>query len=164
MPSKHPVEGSVSSPRSIDLVLRTVQKISRLPKDHFARRYVESRRIPEEYQKSLYFTPKFMTWVNTIIPDKFSEEGLEHDEARLVIPFFNRAGHLHAVQGRSFNPVSKVRYIAIAIDRNFPVMYGLDRNNPFQMTFVTEGPINSHVPSKFPRGVWKRFGQQIEGL
>ena len=143
VPSKHSVESSILSVRSIDLALRTVQKISRLPKDHFARRYVESRRIPDEYQKVLYFTPKFMTWVNTIIPDKFSEEALEHDEGRLVIPFFNSSGHFHAVQGRSFNPVSKVRYLTIAIDRNFPVMYGLDRNNPFQMTFVTEGPIDS---------------------
>lgn len=133
------------SPRSIDLALRTVQKISRLPKDHFARRYVENRRIPDEYQKSLYFTPKFMTWVNTIIPDKFSEEALALDEPRLVIPFFNRAGKLHAVQGRSLDPLSKgkIRYIAIAIDRNFPVMYGLDKYNPFQMGFVTEGPIDS---------------------
>ena len=145
VPSKHSVESSILSVRSIDLALRTVQKISRLPKDHFARRYVENRRIPDEYQKSLYFTPKFMTWVNTIIPDKFSEEALALDEPRLVIPFFNRAGKLHAVQGRSLDPLSKgkIRYIAIAIDRNFPVMYGLDKYNPFQMGFVTEGPIDS---------------------
>ena len=86
-----------------------------------------------------------MTWVNTIIPDKFSEEALALDEPRLVIPFFNRAGKLHAVQGRSLDPLSKgkIRYIAIAIDRNFPVMYGLDKYNPFQMGFVTEGPIDS---------------------
>ena len=84
-----------------------------------------------------------MTWVNTVVPDKFSEEAIEFDAPRLIIPFFNRAGKLHAVQGRSFDPVDKVRYIAIAIDRSIPVMYGMDRNNPFQMTFVTEGPIDS---------------------
>ena len=136
---------TVRSSEKTNLALRTVKKISRLPKDHFARRYVENRRIPDEYQKSLYFTPKFMTWVNTIIPDKFSEEALALDEPRLVIPFFNRAGKLHAVQGRSLDPLSKgkIRYIAIAIDRNFPVMYGLDKYNPFQMGFVTEGPIDS---------------------
>jgi hypothetical protein len=33
--------------------------------------------------------------------------------------------------------------MSIAIDRSIPVMYGLDRYNPFQMAFVTEGPIDS---------------------
>ena len=148
-----PTEGMKEAPKlssrspetKLTWLYEPFKKISRLPKDHFARRYVENRRIPDEYQKSLYFTPKFMTWVNTIIPDKFSEEALAHDEPRLVIPFFNRAGKLHAVQGRSFNPLSKgkIRYLTIAIDRNFPVMYGLDKYNSFQMGFVTEGPIDS---------------------
>ena len=143
VPSKHSVESSILSVRSTTLVLRTLQKISRLPKDHFARRYVESRLIPEEYQKSLYFTPKFMTWVNTIIPDKFSEEALEHDESRLVIPFLSKVGKLTAVQGRSFKSQSKVKYLTIAIDRNVPVIYGMDRYNSFQMGFVTEGPLDA---------------------
>jgi hypothetical protein len=148
-PSKSSVESSNLSARSpnkvMDHALRTVQKISRLPKDHFARRYVESRLIPEECQKSLYFTPKFMTWVNTIIPDKFSEEALKYDEPRLIIPFFSRNGHrLVAVQGRSFVPVNnRIKYMTIAIDRSVPVIYGMDKYNSFQMGFVTEGPLDA---------------------
>ena len=143
IPTEVMKEAPKPSPRSTDLALRTVQKVSRLPKDHFCLEYVKSRLIPEEYQKSLYFTPKFMAWINTIIPDKFSEEALEHDEQRLVIPFLSRTGKLTAVQGRSFKPLSKVKYLTIAIDRSVPVIYGLDRYNSIQMGFCVEGPIDS---------------------
>ena len=108
---------TVRSSEKTNLALRTVKKISRLPKDHFCCEYIRSRLIPEELYKLLYFTPKFMTWINTIIPDKFSEEALEYDEPRLVIPFLSRAGKLTAVQGRSFKSSSKVKYLTIAIDQ-----------------------------------------------
>ena len=150
---------SSRSPNEVNMALRTVKKISRLPKDHFCCEYIRSRLIPEELYKLLYFTPKFMTWINTIIPDKFSEEALEYDEPRLVIPFLSRAGKLTAVQGRSFKSSSKVKYLTIAIDRNVPVIYGLDRYNPFNMGFVVEGPIDSF----FLRNAIATAGGEIVG-
>ena len=80
-----------------------------------------------------------MTWVNAVVPNKFSEEALTYDEPRIIIPYFSQSGKLHAVQGRSFATNSKVRYLTIAIDRDVPVIYGLDKYNSFKIGFVTEG-------------------------
>ena len=37
----------------------------------------------------------------------------------------------------------EVRYLTIAIDRDVPVIYGLDKYNSFKIGFVTEGVIDS---------------------
>jgi len=96
--------------------LKALKKISQLPVDHPARKYVERRKIPPNFHYKLYYTPKYMTWVNTVIPDKFSAEALKKDEPRLVIPFIDADGRVFAFQGRSFDPKSKLRYITIVVE------------------------------------------------
>jgi hypothetical protein len=119
--------------------LKQIRKISQLPPDHFAKKYVESRMIPTQYHYKLFFAPKFNEWVNTIIPNKLPTN---YDEPRLVIPFFNEKEEMFALQGRAFSQ-SKQRYISIVLDNTKPKIYGLDNvdfNNQF---YVVEGPLDS---------------------
>jgi len=83
-----------------------------------------------------------MNFVNTIIPNKFSEEALKNDETRLLIPFFDKNNNVHALQGRSLRNNS-VKYITIVLDESVPKVYGLDTVNLNETTFVFEGPIDS---------------------
>lgn len=123
--------------------LRRIQKVSRLDHDHPCRTYVDGRHIPEEHVRNLYFAPRFMEWINTIIPDKFSDRALKQDGPRLVIPFIDSFGKFHAVQGRSLEKDSSLRYITLVIDESVPSIYGLDRYDPRLRGYVTEGPIDS---------------------
>lgn len=130
---KPPKFMSVGSP------LKQLRKISQLPPDHFAKKYVESRKIPTQYHYKLFFAPKFNEWVNTIIPDKLPSN---YDDPRLVIPFFNENKEMFALQGRALNQ-SKQRYITIVLDITKPKIYGLDTVDFNKTFYIVEGPIDS---------------------
>jgi len=123
--------------------LKALKKISQLPVDHPARKYVEKRKIPSNLHYKLYYATKYMTFVNSIVPDKFSAEALKKDEPRLVIPFIDADGRVFAFQGRSFDPNSKLRYITIVLDESAPRIYGLDTMDRSKDVIVVEGPIDS---------------------
>ncbi len=123
--------------------LKSIKKISQLPVDHPARKYVEKRQIPSNIHYKLYYAPKYMHWTNSLIPDKFSAEALKKDEPRLVIPFIDADGRVFAFQGRSFDPNSKLRYITIVLDESVPRVYGLDSMDRTKDVIVVEGPIDS---------------------
>ena len=122
--------------------LAGLKKVSQLKADHFCKEYVVSRKIPNPYHAKMFFCPKFFTWVNSFIPNKFSAESLLYDEPRLVIPFL-KDEKMHAFQGRALVPSANVRYITVVYDTDVPKIYGLDTVNLNKKTYVFEGPIDS---------------------
>lgn len=133
---------TMTKPKFItDTALNDLKKVSQLRHDHYCREYVDSRQIPTPFHAKLFYTPKFMAWVNTFIPDKFNEAALKHDSAALVIPFINREGRMHALQGRFFT--GSTRYITIVTDESVPKLWGLDRYDRGNKGYVLEGPIDA---------------------
>ena len=101
-----------------------------------ARLYLEKRLIDP---KIFNYTPTFKKWVNTLVPNKFSD--VKYDEPRIIIPLIYE-NQLIGFQGRALGPNS-VKYITIMLDDDAPKIYGLDKiNNQFPV-FVTEGPFDS---------------------
>lgn len=119
--------------------LKKLKKISQLRFDHPIKRYIESRAIPTDSHWRLYYAPKFKTWVNEIIPNKF--ENIEKDEPRLVMPFFDENGKMFGVSARGFNPKG-VRYLTIMFDER-PKIFGLDTVDFDKQYYVMEGAIDS---------------------
>ena len=117
----------------------SLQSINELPEEHFAKAYVQSRRIPESFYSQLYFAPDFKKFVQELGVEK---EGLIEDDQRLIIPFYDKQKNLVAIQGRALGE-SKIRYITIKILEDSPKIYGLDRINEDDMIYVVEGPIDS---------------------
>lgn len=120
--------------------LKKLKKISQLDVDHFARKYVVSRMIPTPYHAKLFFTPSFKKWTNTIIPNKF--ENPEIDEARLIIPLFDKNKNLFGYQGRAFGETN-IRYITIMLDERKPRIFNLDTVDFSKRTYIVEGPIDA---------------------
>ena len=116
-----------------------LESIDSLPDEHFAKRYVESRKIPVAFESQLYFAPDFASFVQTLGIEK---DGLKPDDQRLVIPFFDEKKNLVAVQGRALGE-SKLRYITIKLNDDDYKVFGLDRINQDDMIYVVEGPIDS---------------------
>ena len=108
------------SPRSIDLALRTVQKDFKITKGSFrstlCRKSPNTGRIPK--------IALFHAQIHDLDEHYYSRQIFRRSPRLMnqgsLFLFSNRAGKLHAVQGRSFKSLSKgkVRYITIAIDRN----------------------------------------------
>jgi len=120
--------------------LKNLKKISQLEYNHPAKMYVDKRKIPAGSHYKLFYAPKFKSWVNTFVPDKF--ESVEFDEPRLIIPFLDADKNFFGLQGRSFAPTG-IRYITIMTNNTRPKVFGLDAADLSKTTYITEGPIDS---------------------
>jgi transcription elongation factor Elf1 len=113
--------------------------IDSLPEAHFAKVYVQQRRIPETFYPQLYYAEDFAAFIQGLGIEK---EGLHKNDKRLVIPFYNAEKELMAVQGRSLGE-SKLRYITLKLHDDNKKVFGLDRINQDELVYVVEGPIDS---------------------
>lgn len=119
--------------------LKSLKKISQLKAEHPLKRYVMKRGIPTHHHYRMYFSPKFKTWINGILPNKFEKIG--DDEPRLVIPFIDKKGKMFGVSARGFDPKG-IRYITIMFDDR-PKIFGLDKVDFNKTYFVVEGALDS---------------------
>jgi transcription elongation factor Elf1 len=113
--------------------------IDSLPEAHFAKNYVQQRRIPKAFWSQLYFAEDFATFIQTLGIEK---ENLHKNDKRLVIPFYNKEKELMAIQGRSLGE-SKLRYITLKLNDDNHKVFGMDRIDEEKMIYVVEGPIDS---------------------
>lgn len=119
--------------------LKKIKKISQLRYDHPVKAYINKRQIPPEQHYRMYYAPKFMTWINTILPGKFPNVSKDHP--RLIMPFLDKNGKCFGVSGRGFDP-DGLRYITIMFEDR-PKIFGLDKvdfNKPYK---IVEGAIDS---------------------
>jgi hypothetical protein len=121
-------------------VFKGVQKVVTLSPVHPVRKMLRERLIPDHLLTSLYYTPDFESFVNSLIPEKF-EEGCPKSE-RLIIPLLSPSGDVFGFQGRTLKD-SRVKYLTILLNEDNPKVYGLDTVNFAEKFYVTEGPIDS---------------------
>ena len=147
--SKHSKQPEVSedffktnkTPTFADTPLKYLTSVDALAKDHPARLYVESRKIPSHQFNRLFYTDTFQEWTNTIVKNKFPN--IVKDDGRLVIPFFDKQGKMMAFQGRTLDPNNKLRYITIKVTEDECKLFGIDRVDESKPVYVVEGPIDS---------------------
>jgi transcription elongation factor Elf1 len=120
--------------------LKKIKKISQLQHDHPVRQYIDKRQIPTNQHYRLYYAPKFKTWINSILPDKFTAS--TKDEPRLILPFLDENGKMFGVSARGFDP-NGLRYITIMFDETKSKIFGLDKVDFDKTYIVTEGAIDS---------------------
>jgi transcription elongation factor Elf1 len=112
--------------------------IDSLPEAHFAKVYVQQRRIPETFLSQLYYAEDFAAFIQSLGIQK----ELSKEDKRLVIPFYDQEKNLVAIQGRALGE-SKLRYITIKLHEDNHKFFGLDRIDEEKMIYVVEGPIDS---------------------
>ena len=120
-----------------------LKKISQLPHNHPAKLYVLGRNIPSSQHFRIYYSDIYYTWVNSIVPDKFSEAAVKADEPRIVLPFIDFSGYVFGFTGRAIKKQSKVRYATIILDDSKPKLFGMDAVDRTKRVYVVEGPIDS---------------------
>lgn len=116
-----------------------LEAVSSLPEGHFVLDYVIQRCIPVPLWDRLYYAPDFK---NFVLSYKITTQELYENDQRLVIPFYNQYGILCGFTGRALLG-SEVRYIKIKLTEEPLIPYGLDKVNPSETIYVTEGPIDS---------------------
>jgi len=113
--------------------------IDNLPEAHFAKVYVQQRRIPETFWSQLYYAEDFAAFIQNL---GIENTNLKEKDNRLVIPFYDKEKNLVALQGRALGE-SKLRYITLKLHDDNHKFFGLDRIDEDKMIYVVEGPIDS---------------------
>ncbi len=121
--------------------LNDLLKVSQLKPNHPVKLYVQNRLIPSECHSRLFYAPKFKSFVNSALPDKF--KSLDNDEPRLIIPFLDENKEMFGFQGRSFRKKTDLKYITIMLDESKPKIFGLDQLDPSKTVYIFEGPIDA---------------------
>lgn len=120
----------------------TLPIISELPKEHFARVYIEKRMIPEEYYDEIFFAEDYKYFLDDTWPHHGKEKLLEKDP-RIVLFYTDSYKGITNVSGRSLTVADmKLRYITVKVSPERKV-YGLHRLNPDLPSYVTEGQFDS---------------------
>ena len=117
-----------------------------LPSDHPAVVFAELRMIPKGFWDVLYFTDRF----GSLGRYMDNEQSLMRADDRLVIPFYNKAGEVVAIQGRAItmkdeaNARRTVKYLTVKSDKSIErLWYGMWRADPKKTVYAVEGPIDS---------------------
>ena len=113
--------------------------IDSLPEAHYAKMYVQQRRISETFWSQLYYAEDFAAFIQNL---GIENAGLKEKDSRLVIPFYDKEKNLVALQGRALGE-SKLRYITLKLHDDNKKIYGLDRIDEDKLIYVVEGPIDS---------------------
>ena len=107
---------------------------------HHARLFYEGRKIPDSFLERVFYAEDFKSWAQSVSEIDYSNLGKE--EPRMVIPFFDTDGKLIAAQGRALGS-HELRYITIKVTDESTKVYGLERWNSKETTYIVEGPIDS---------------------
>ena len=124
-------------PKETEIDLPSIES---LPKEHYARVYCEGRTIPQQFMNKIFYSEDFKEWALSVCQIDYSN--LMGKEPRLVIPFFDKDNQLIGAQGRALQE-SKVRYVTVKVHEDVPKVFGLERWNSDQHTYLVEGPIDS---------------------
>lgn len=135
---------------AIDLATRQVYEpsyrgltpIQELQPNHPCIQYLKSRKLPADRCKRLFYTDKFCSYVNNIIPDKFDMTRVK-EHGRLVFPLLTKEGEMFGVIGRTIDPKNTLRYLTLKFNENYPKIFGLESVNFEKHIYVLEGPIDS---------------------
>jgi len=136
---KAPTLEEFKAPRPVFKKAFSIPSIDSLPEDHYAKTYVNSRKIPGDFHKTLYFAEDFKRFVDEM---QIQKDGLQENDPRLVIPFYDKDKNLIAFQGRALG-TSKLRYITVKVEDDNNKVFGIDRIDEEKKIYVVEGPIDS---------------------
>ena len=118
---------------------KLLKKISSLDHNHYAKIYVQKRKIPSDKHYLLYHTESFNKWSNEWCPKKLDTN---NDCARLIIPCHDESNKFIACQGRSYdNNDFKLRYQTSKVHEDTQLIFGQDRLKSDKTRFAVEGQL-----------------------
>lgn len=114
----------------------------KLQENHYAFQYLVNRLIPKKFFSKLLFTSDYKSFINTLYPK--NEKHLLN-EARIVIPIYDKYGELIGISGRALeNASEKLRYVTIRLnDDKEKLIYGMDRADFSKRIYIVEGQFDS---------------------
>ena len=104
-----------------------------------AEKYLRDRKIPESRWDELYYIDNIEKIEQ--LSNKYKDR-IIGNEARLVLPFYDRDSKLVGVTCRALGD-ERLRYVTVRVNEDKPMVYGLDKVDITKDIYVTEGPLDS---------------------
>ncbi len=140
-PSKPEIKVSTTSPkeRFDKAIFIDLPRISDLPPDHIAVRYLTDRKVPSILYDEIYYSEDFESFGKSI-----NDTRNYFSDPKIVIPFKQKDGSVYGVICRTLNKYSKYRYIIIKPEgEERELIYGIDKLDITSKIYILEGPIDS---------------------
>jgi transcription elongation factor Elf1 len=133
--------GDSTTVESLERTWRTFKDYSivNLPDGHYARDYIKKRKIPEKFWDEIFFTPKFLDFLDKEFPQHGKDEVPNDD--RIVLFYTNEKGEITNVAGRALSD-TKIRYVTVKVSDEKKV-FGLHRLRKQERIYVVEGQFDS---------------------
>lgn len=120
-----------------------------LPEEHYARAYIENRKIPEQFWEEIFYTDNFKKFLDEEFPNH-GKKDLPSDD-RIVLFYTNEKGEVTNVAGRALSE-SKIRYITVKITDEKKI-FGLHRLRKKDKVYALEGQFDSFfIPNSIASG------------
>lgn len=119
--------------------LISIETITQLDEEHYAKKYLINRMIPKSFFDDIYYTPHFRDFISNDFSE-FAKEEIPNDE-RIVLLYKNEKGDVTNVAGRALGE-SKIRYATVKVSDEKKV-FGLQRVQKKDKIFVVEGQFDS---------------------
>lgn len=107
---------------------------------HIAKSYLNSRKIPKEKYKDIYYTED-MNRLKTVFTNY--QDTVFYKEPRLIIPVYDKNKSLIAAICRDIQGKSKNKYITLKKNEDANIIYGIEKIDNSKTVYVLEGPIDS---------------------
>lgn len=122
-------------------LLKVCTPLSVLDEDHVARKYLNSRCLPQDEINKLFYLSDINLLTKNI--DKYKDkEFIKHDA--ILIPFIDFDGIINCIQLRILDPKSKMRYLTLYLNEDkSKAIYGLNYIDTDRTVYGLEGPFNS---------------------
>lgn len=143
--------------------LAGLPSIASLAPDHLARQFVVRRKLPLASWQKLFYTDQWTEWIHQQNWDyEYKESGIP----RLLMPCYNAQGGVMMVQSRSLLPDTpqQLRYMTAKAHSEVPKVYGLERWDSTQTTYVVEGPLDSWFLPNCVAALGSELGQVPQRL
>ena len=128
-----------SRPNIRDCSFEGLVSINELEPEHYARQYIEGRKIPQQYWNEIFFTEKYKEFLDIAFPNH-GKEDVPNDD-RIVLFYTDKEGNITNVTGRALGE-SKVRYCTIKLTDD-KKLFGVHRLQSDKPTYVLEGQFDS---------------------
>jgi len=119
--------------------LKDVKRVTELEFEHNAVQYLIKRQVPSKVFQDLFYIDNIQE-LEKIFPDY--EGRLLGEEERILIPCYTRQKKLIGLTCRGINN-ERLRYVTIKVNKDHPLVFGLDKVNINKTVYVLEGPIDS---------------------
>jgi len=136
------LEREIVKPIQTNNILDDIICVKEFNKDHPAIKYITKRKIPEDKWDRIYFSARFIKWINSVKPGTYPEGSEKYEHPRLIFPFFDESNIPFAIAGRAFGN-EKPKYLTIKFDETKEKIYGLESIDCKKDIYIVEGQIDS---------------------